>query len=306
MAGLARVAEHGGADGTGGGGLTGAFDLERGFGRALSGGGEAYTAPVFPGEEEEEEVVLAPLVTVVSASGGTGRSTLALLAAHLAAASGIKTTLVEADLQFGDLGFWLGLDDELPTLGEPESCAPIGLGPNLELYKAPLFPEVAEEVADAVAQRVPQMREGRGLVVADTGGFWSGMTASLLLQSDLFLLVVDSRPCSVSGAVKVCELCDRMGVPRARMVVVYNRWSSRDPLTAGEVRRALHASEVLCIPHGKGLVGELLSRGEVEELVGSGNAMVRGVHELLAVILPRLGYLYAGADVRAQGRGLLK
>lgn len=252
-----------------------------------------------------DEPMLAPLVSVVSASGGTGRSTVALLAAYLSAVSGIPTTLIEGDLQFGDFGFWLGLDDEQPTLAEPCTCTPIEVADNLELYKAPVFPEVAEEVADAVAEQVVHMRRGRGLVWADTGGFWSGMTASLLLQSDLFLLVVDARPSSVSGAVRACELCERIGVPRARMVVVYNRWSTRAMLSATEVCRALDVPETVCIPDGKGLVADLLERGELAELASSGNAMVHGVHELLTAVLPRLGYLYAGNDA-ARRRGLFR
>ena len=56
----------------------------------------------------------APLMTVVSASGGAGKSTIALLCACLAARAGVKTTLLEGDLQFGDYGVWLGLDEELP------------------------------------------------------------------------------------------------------------------------------------------------------------------------------------------------
>lgn len=257
-------------------------------------------APLPEAEDEPDEPLLAPLVTVVSASGGTGRSTIALMCAYLAAESGIPTTLIEGDLQFGDFSSWLGLGDELPHLGAEQGCDPIDLGDGLELYRAPALPELAEDVSDDVARQLPLMREGRGLAIADTGGFWSGATAQLLQRSDLFLLVVDARPGSLQGAVKACELCARLGVPRARMVVVYNRWQSRAMLSAEDVRDALHVAEVVCIPEGKHLVGELLGAGKVDELVKTNNATVKGMHALLSEILPRLGYLYAHES--AQGR----
>ena len=67
----------------------------------------------------------APLIKLVSASGGVGKSTIALIAAHLTAARGTKTAIVEGDLQFGDMGFWLGLDVKLSSLAQGEACIPV-------------------------------------------------------------------------------------------------------------------------------------------------------------------------------------
>ena len=252
-------------------------------------------------EEATRAESLAPLIAVVGGSGGVGRSSVAVLCAALAASQGIDTALIEGDLQFGDYGFWFGLDDNLPNLGDPRACPPVECAPGFSLYKAPLFPEVAEEVEDLLAEEVPRMRRGRELVIADTGGMWSGYTASLLLQCDLYLMVVDQRPSSVASALKACELCHRLKVPRTRMVVVFNRWSSKAALSAREVGRALDATHVCCIQDSKEPLDELLRCGGIEELLSSDNPAVNGARELLRQALPRVGCSFESADARRKG-----
>ena len=256
-----------------------------------------------PFESQRDDEILAPLISVVAGSGGVGRSLFALLCTQLAAASGIATALIEGDLQFGDIGFWLGLDDELPDLGSPERCTPIELWDDAVLYKAPCFPEVAERVSDDLARSLPSIRAKRELVIADTGAFWSGFTADLLLQSDVFLLVMDHRPSSIVAAVKAQELCSRIGIPLARMVAVYNRWSPKVRISAEEARRALGVEEIFCIPDGHRTVEELLSTGDFMELAHVGDSVVMGVRELLTAVLPRVGRLYADAPIKHR-RGL--
>lgn len=234
----------------------------------------------------------AALVTVVSASGGVGKSALSLVAAFLAARAGLHTVLLEADMQFGDLGFWLGLDDELPTLANGREAKPLEVSERLQLYKAPCFPEVAEEVSDEVAALVPQIRRSCDLVIADTGAFWSGLTADLAVASDAICLLADQRPSSVAGAVRASELCRRMGIPDVRRVCVYNRWSSKARVRADDMRKVLNAASVQCVPDGKSAVDELLCSGDVQELVETENPFACGVDELLAYALPRIGCPY--------------
>lgn len=244
----------------------------------------------------------APLMTFVSASGGVGKSALALVSGWLAARAGIDTVLLEADLQFGDMAFWLGLDDELPDLGLGADAAPVMLRDCLSLHKAPCLPEVAEEVSESVVDLVSRVRRGGQLVIADTGQFWSGLTADLVCSSDLVLIVNDQRASSIVGAVKACELLGRIGVPASRCACVYNRWGSRARLSEKDVSLGTGVELVMRVPDGKGEVEMLLSSGNIEELVDSGNAFVRGVDGLLRELMPRLGKTYLEAVSSRSGR----
>lgn len=252
----------------------------------------ARPAPERPAARVRQSESSVPIISVVSASGGTGRSTIALLAAYLCARAGLATVLIEGDLQFGDYAFWLGLDDRASALGDADVEA-VELADNLRLFKAPLLPEAAEEVSDGVAAALPRLAQAADVVIADTGAFWNGLTARLLLSSTLFFMVVDRRPSSIMDAVKAAELCTRIGVPALRMVPVYNRWSSRALIGADEARKALDADDIYCIPEGKQPVEDLLGKGDVAALVESENPAVLGVERLLEDVLPRVGHLYS-------------
>lgn len=242
---------------------------------------------------------LAPLVTVIGGSGGVGRSTIALLMASLAASQGVDTVLIEGDLQFGDMSFWLGIADDAPSLASAQRNTPIRTGLGFDLYRAPLFPEAADALGDSLIDTLDAMRSGRGLVIADTGSYWSGFVASLLLHSDLYLMLADQRPSSAAAAVKASELCARLGVPSTRMVPVYNRWNSKNRVSAKELVHALGAVQVHCIADGKEAVDEALCSGDIRSLLEEESPIVNDVRCLLESVLPRVGYSCdAGGDKR--------
>lgn len=234
----------------------------------------------------------APLMTVVSASGGAGKSTIALLCACLAARAGVKTTLLEGDLQFGDYGIWLGLDEELPDLSLGAECPPIALADCLDLLKAPCFPEAAEQASDEVVACLPSIRSTPDLVVADTGQFWNGLTAGLVCSSDLVLLIMDARRASVYGALKALELLARVGVASARVVPVFNRYSPRCKDVFKHAQAAFAAQELFTVPDGKRTVELELAAGKASEFLDANGPVVQSVNLLMEELMPRMGRLY--------------
>ena len=243
-----------------------------------------------------------PLITFVSASGGVGKSTLALLMAYLCAQSGLKTVLMEGDLQFGDLNFWLGLDDSLSNLADKHPD-PIHITQNLNVYKAPTFPELAEDKSDAIVEMREDLCSGYDIALVDTGGFWSGFTADMLLASDLFCMVIDNRSSSIAGAIKASELCSRLGIPLMRMAVLYNRYFSRAVVNAREVKKALDVQEVFCVPDGRSTVEDMVGSGNVEELLLSDNAIVCAVQDIAKTLISRVGIELSGLRTEVKGGG---
>lgn len=239
----------------------------------------------------------APLMTVVSASGGAGKSTIALLCACLAARAGVKTTLLEGDLQFGDYGVWLGLDEELPDLSLGAECPPLALADCLDLLKAPCFPEAAEQASDEVVACLPSICRASDLVVADTGQFWNGLTAGLVCSSDLVLLVMDARRASVYGALKALELLGRVGVASARVVPVFNRYCPRCKDVFRSAQTAFAAQELFAVPDGKRAVESELAAGKIREFLDANGPVVQGVDQLMEELMPRMGRLYVAPQV---------
>lgn len=244
----------------------------------------------------------APLISLVSASGGVGKSTLALVLAHVAARSVIKTALVEADLQFGDMGFWLGIDTASPSLALGTECTPIPISHHLDLFKAPPLPEVAEDVSDAAASLVAEIRKDYALVIADTGQFWSGLTGELLCTSDLVLILMDQRKASVYGAAKALELCRRINVPSARIACVINRVNGKPRGELKRVQDTLNCGDLFQIAEGKSQVDALISSSRIEELVEGECATILDAQKLLETILPRMGIEYESNHSRRTRR----
>lgn len=244
----------------------------------------------------------APLITLVSASGGVGKSTLALLFSYLASRQSFSTALLEADLQFGDLGFWLGMDVDLPNLSQGADCPPITISNDLDLYKAPVLPEIAEELSDEVGRLVPTICAQHELVFADTGQFWSGLTGELVCASDLVLIVVDRREASVYGAIKALELCQRLGVPLARIGCLYNRCSSKARSGRERIRDALGIDDVFCISDGNALVESLMNKGGFDQVADGDSPIATDLKKALASLLPRIGCEFAFSPSKKRGR----
>ena len=255
--------------------------------------------------ERADMRALAPLITFVSASGGVGKSTLALMSAWLTAEAGLRCALLEADLQFGDMGYWVGADASVAGLESAPECAPAELVPGLDFYRAPAFPECAEEVSEQVAAFMPLVRTGRDVVFADTGQFWSGLTGELVCASDLVMIVFDCRQTSVMGAVRAQELLARMGVATSRCVCVYNRWSSRARLGKQDVSDALACRSLCCIPDGKDQVEMHICAGDISELIEACNPMVNGVEEMLESSLSRVGCPFEARPLKRK-RGIFR
>lgn len=240
----------------------------------------------------------APLISLVSASGGVGKSTIALMLAHACARKVIKTALIEADLQFGDMGFWLGIDVASPSLAQGLDSKPIPISHHLDLYKAPVLPELAEELSESIARLVQRVRRDHALVFADTGQFWSGLTGELLCSSSLVLVIMDQRKASVYGAIKAIELCQRLGIPAARIACVVNRASGMPRSELAKIEETLGCDELFRLADGKALVDSLVSTARIEELVEGESDPMPDVERILEALLPRIGIDFKASITR--------
>ncbi len=239
--------------------------------------------------KESKPLSQCPLITLVSGAGGAGRSTVAVLLATFFAQHGVETALFDADLQFGTLDQWLESESGPRSVGSYSHVREVAVSEKLKLYPAPRFPEVAERAGDEAARYVERLRVKKECVVADTGQFWSGLTANLVTTSNLVTVLFDQRVSAVSGAVKVGELLKRMGVPTSRVLYVCNRYSGRRRYSKSELASLFGEDALLFLPEGKGAVEMLVGSGEVLELSESGNAFAVGAKGAFEEMSSKLG-----------------
>lgn len=248
----------------------------------------------------------AYVLTVLSGSGGAGKSTVAAVAAHVAAAKGHRVLLLDADLQFGDLAYLLAADGA-PTvddaLGDPSTLP--GLAEQVAeggvaLLAAPKRLEQAEVVAVHIAGLLNTARELFDLVVVNTGASWAECHAALIEQSDSALFLIDQKASSVRACRHAVELCERLGIASGTFSYAINRCKRGALFTAIDVACAMQGAHVHELRDGGADVEELLGAGSAQELLSSKNALCSSVSEMLDELLP--GSLAPSGKARGKRR----
>lgn len=251
------------------------------------------------------------VLSVVSGSGGAGKSTVSVLAALLAQMKGYKTLLIDLDLQFGDVAFMLGagqvirLDEVISAPAKIDQLKCQSAMP--ALLGAPLHMEQTEDVAAGLADVLDAVSERFDVVVANTGSFWADQHIALLERSSSALFLIDQRPSSLRACKHALELCARCGVAASPFLAVANRCQKGALYTSIDVGCALQGMPAKELREGGPEVEECLSSGQIGGLIKSKNELCLSVDEMLDELLPALDdekSIEVFADQKAQ-KGVL-
>ncbi|MCL2888958.1 MAG: chromosome partitioning protein ParA [Eggerthellaceae bacterium] len=233
----------------------------------------------------------AHILSVVSASGGAGKSTIAALSALFAQGLGHRTLLLDADLQFGDMRFFLGEEKPLTIdalINEPKllnRLKPSGLKP--ALLAAPPHLEQSEALIGKLPGLLEALKAFFDVIVVNTGAFWSEQHAALLERSSTALFLVDQRSSSLRACKHALDLCVRCGIAVHPFLFAVNRCSRNAPLTSIDVSCALQGAHVIELPEGGRDVSELLAAGLPFELINTRNDLCIGIEKMLLELLPQ-------------------
>ena len=232
----------------------------------------------------------ASLVTVVSACGGTGKSTIAALAAFLCQGWGRNTLLVDADFQLGDLQYVVGseqpltLDEAMSDPSKLEQLKPDGRRP--AFLAAPRQLELSEAVEDGLLRAIDRVGKRFDIVVANTSSHWDERLAQLLERSSRVLFLVDQRASSLRTSKHVLEMCARCGIATGTFVFAVNRCSKGALFSSFDIACSLGASRVVELKDGGKEVDELLGAGLPADLIDAQNELCLSLSEALIGVLP--------------------
>lgn len=235
----------------------------------------------------------AHIVTVISGSGGTGKSSLTALCSLLAQRKGIRTLVLDADFQFGDLKFLLGYKDGLNVddiLEHPEQIETLLKADTWPvLLSAPPQLEHSEMMEERITELLALLKPHFDLIVINTGAFWSELQLQLLEASNEVFFLIDQRPSSVRACNHALDLCARCGIATTSFSYLLNFCSKKSLLSSLDVSCALKGAQVHEIRDGGGEVGELLGAGMADKLSRLNNPFCSSVEKLLeATIYPRV------------------
>jgi pilus assembly protein CpaE len=217
------------------------------MGRMLPPPQAMVAAPVAPGVREPGRVI-----TLFSPKGGVGRTTLAVnLAVALASEMGKSVALVDASLQFGDVGVLLNLNpksksivDVLGDVGNGDidqvDNALVSHSTGIRVLLAPPSPEMAELVTvDHIRRVVNRLRETHDLVIIDSWPFFQDNTLALLDMSDLILAVLTLEITNIKNIRLFLEVADQLGYASEKVKLVLNRADSAYGIRVVDVENSI-------------------------------------------------------------------
>ncbi len=206
-------------------------------------------SPVAAGGGDHEP---GTVVAVFSPKGGVGRTTIAV---NLAVAAhqdhGKRVCLLDASLQFGDVGVLLNLNpknksitDLLPELesGEPESLDTfiINHSSGVRVLLAPPSPEMAELVTPSALKRVIEaLRQEHDLVVVDCTTAFNDTTLAVLDVADVILTVLSLEITSIKNIRLFLELAEHLGYDDGKVKLVLNRADSALGIRVTDVEHSI-------------------------------------------------------------------
>lgn len=231
------------------------------------------------------------LLPVFSASGGAGKSSVAVVTAILSQLSGHKTLLLDGDLQFGNCAEFLGIkkpitiDELIENKGlvsqlKPEDNKPCVLAP---LSK----PELAEKIITEFPALLSMLRQSFDVVVVNTSCFWSEQQAVLLEQDSKSIFLVDQRPTSLKASKKAIDMCGRCGIATGSILYAINKVSKNSLFSSIDVSCALGGVNTVEIFDGSMSVDECMADGNPMELFHDRNQFVVSLWGILEDILPK-------------------
>ena len=203
------------------------------------------------------------VVTVFSAKGGCGKTTLSTnLAAVLADDGRREVCLVDLDLAFGDVAIALQLfpthtiADAVP-LGDTLDFTGLHSlltqhSPGLSALVAPIDPGSASTIpAELVGRILNLLRDHFDYVVIDTPPAFDDQVLAAFDVSDVVALIATLDIPALKNLKLTLETLDLLNYPRERWKVVLNRADSKVGLVASEVEKTLKATIASQIPSSR-------------------------------------------------------
>jgi len=202
------------------------------------------------------------VVTVFSAKGGCGKTTVATNIAAALAADKRRVCLVDLDLPFGDVAIMLQLHlertiaDAVAMTGHMDELGARSIvsthSSGLDVIVAPLEPADAERITPAlVTDLLGQLKSMYEVVVVDTPPAFTEAVLAALDMTDLYLLVATLDISAVKNLKLTLEMLEMLNHSIDKQRIIVNRSDAKVGLTVSDVQQALRRSISAEIPSSR-------------------------------------------------------
>src|SRR3990172_2090595 len=239
------------------------------------------------------------VLTVYSAKGGVGFTTLACNLAIGLNTEETPAVLVDANLQFGDVSVFMNLQVKNSMIDlaaradeiEPDIVEEVLMTHEcgLHVLAAPPRPEMADEIhADQVRKVLQYLRRTFPYVIVDTSSTMDDITLAVLDVTDLLVAVATPDIPSIKDSRLLFDLLNVLEFPRERLVFVLNKMDRKSGITAEAVSENLKQPVDGEIIADERVVGPSINRGVPFLLGDRSRPPAKNVIELLGAIKQKL------------------
>lgn len=280
---------------------------------AVAATGSVANGGLAAGDEEPRD---AKVVTVFSAKGGCGKSTIATnLAVALADGGARRVCLVDLDLAFGDVAIMLQLDpqrtiaDAVPVADRIDETGLRLLltpyAPGIDTLLAPVQPAQAEEVGRHLIADLLQLARGIfDYIVVDTASHFTEQVLAALDASHEYVLVAVPELPALKNLRVTLDMFDLLDYRRESRLVVLNRADAKVGLSTADAERVARVPIRSYIPSSRD-VPISVNRGVPITAAQPNHPVSAAIRELATRITGDAAPVAAGRKVRGRilGKG---
>ena len=209
---------------------------------------DANVPQVAHGQESVED---HQVIAVFSPKGGAGRTTIATnLALALKRETNQRVALIDANLQFGDVGVLLNLNPKNRSMldavegGEPDrdivESVVIDHSTGIRVLLAPPSPEGADLVTPAYLRKMTEMlRDNHDWVVVDLPSGLNDHSLGILDLADQILVVAALEITTIKNVRLFLEVADQLDYERSKLRLVINRSDASQGIRIGDVEASI-------------------------------------------------------------------
>jgi pilus assembly protein CpaE len=205
--------------------------------------------PRLSAEDLDEHQVIG----VFSPKGGAGRTTIATnLALALHRETGGRVCLVDANLQFGDVGVLLNLNPKNRSMldavdGEPDAeitnSVVIDHSTGIRVLLAPPSPEGADLVTpNNLRKMVDHLRESHDFVVVDLPSALNDHSLAVMDAADQIVVLTALEITTIKNVRLFLEVADQLEYDRSKIRLVVNRSDSAQGIRIADVEASIRRS----------------------------------------------------------------